>query len=134
MSLRVIFAPILITLAVTILRLIGEMRRWPAKWFSPETGGIVPSGVSWVIGITWLTGMLSAACLRARLCIRNTLQSRDRQGAVEEDADLVRRRPGMRLAQPSIPDGHAPSVPKGSYGRVEVQSPEAQFPRDLLGI
>ena len=25
--------------------------------------------------------MLPAACLRARLCIRNTLQSRDRQGA-----------------------------------------------------
>jgi hypothetical protein len=53
MRLRLILVPSLITLAVTLLRLTGELRHWPAKWFSPETGGIRPSGVSWIVGITW---------------------------------------------------------------------------------
>jgi len=51
---RLILVPAVITLAVTILRLTGELRHWPAKWFSPETLGIIPRGVSWVVGITWL--------------------------------------------------------------------------------
>ena len=57
MALRLIFVPTAITLAVTILRLIGELRHWPSQWFSPETGGIVPSGVSWIFGITWLAAI-----------------------------------------------------------------------------
>lgn len=57
MSLRLISVPAIITLAVTVLRLTGELRHWPARWFSTETSGITPSGVSWVIGITWLAAI-----------------------------------------------------------------------------
>ena len=60
MVLRLVIVPAILTLAVTILRLIGELRHWPAKWFSPETGGIHPSGVSWVVGITWLAAIFGA--------------------------------------------------------------------------
>jgi hypothetical protein len=52
--LRLIFVPALLTLGVTLLRLTGELRHWSGKWFSTQTGGPVPQGVSWVIGITWL--------------------------------------------------------------------------------
>jgi hypothetical protein len=51
---RIIVFPALLTFAVTILRLTGELQHWSAKWFSPETGGITPAGVSWIFGITWL--------------------------------------------------------------------------------
>ena len=51
---RLIFIPALISFAVTILRLIGEREHWSTRWFSTETGGPVPSGASWLIGITWL--------------------------------------------------------------------------------
>jgi hypothetical protein len=60
MNLRLIIVPAVITLAVTILRLVGELRHWPVKWFSTETGGVVPSGVSWVFGITWLAAIFGA--------------------------------------------------------------------------
>jgi hypothetical protein len=60
MAFKLVFIPAVITLAVTLLRLAGELRHWPARWFSPETGGIVPSGVSWVIGITWLAAVFGA--------------------------------------------------------------------------
>ncbi len=46
--------PALVSLAVTLLRLAGELFRWSPRWFSPQTMGIEPSGVSWLIGITWL--------------------------------------------------------------------------------
>ncbi|HKF55640.1 MAG TPA: hypothetical protein VKJ45_09360, partial [Blastocatellia bacterium] len=52
--LRIIAAPALISLAVTLLRLTGELQHWSSAWFSSETGGVTPSGVSWVVGITWL--------------------------------------------------------------------------------
>lgn len=51
---RLIFIPAVISLAVTLLRLIGELEHWPSRWFSTETRGPVPSGVSWIVGITWL--------------------------------------------------------------------------------
>jgi hypothetical protein len=60
MNLRLIAIPSLITFAVTILRLTGELRHWSVRWFSPETGGITPSGVSWVVGITWLAAIFGA--------------------------------------------------------------------------
>jgi hypothetical protein len=60
MTLRLVLVPTIITLAVTVLRLIGELRHWPAKWFSPDTGGIMPSGVSWIVGITWLAAVFGA--------------------------------------------------------------------------
>ncbi len=51
---QLIFIPALITLCVTLLRLAGELGHWSVRWFSPETGGIIPSGLSFFIGITWL--------------------------------------------------------------------------------
>ncbi|HEV8486118.1 MAG TPA: hypothetical protein VGV87_21420 [Blastocatellia bacterium] len=51
---RLILIPALISLAVTILRLAGELGHWSEGWFTTDTQGVVPSGVSWVIGITWL--------------------------------------------------------------------------------
>ena len=51
---RLILVPGVITLLVTAVRLVGELRQWSATWFSTRTQGVVPSGWSWVIGITWL--------------------------------------------------------------------------------
>ena len=52
--LRLIMIPALISLAMTLLRLAGELGHWSEKWFSTETGGTTPHGVSWLFGITWL--------------------------------------------------------------------------------
>jgi hypothetical protein len=53
-----IIVPGLLTLAVTLLRLAGELRHWSEAWFSRETAGIIPSsGVSWIVGITWLASI-----------------------------------------------------------------------------
>jgi hypothetical protein len=41
--------PAVITLAVTILRLVGELQHWPTKLFNPVAGG-----AGSIIGITWL--------------------------------------------------------------------------------
>ena len=46
---QLIFIPSVITLAVTLLRLVGELQNWPSALFSREPGG----GGS-IIGITWL--------------------------------------------------------------------------------
>lgn len=46
---KLIFIPSVITLAVTLLRLVGELQNWPTVLFSREAGG----GGS-IIGITWL--------------------------------------------------------------------------------
>jgi hypothetical protein len=51
---RLILVPALISIAVTAFRLVGELQHWSNRWFSTDTGGIVPDGVSWVIGITWM--------------------------------------------------------------------------------
>jgi hypothetical protein len=51
---RLIWIPSILALAVTLLRLIGELQHWSPRWFDNEAGGVTPSGVSWVIGITWL--------------------------------------------------------------------------------
>lgn len=44
-----ILIPGLITLAVTILRLVGELQHWPAPFFKSEAGG---GGA--IVGIAWL--------------------------------------------------------------------------------
>ena len=44
-----ITVPALITLAITILRLEGELRHWGQPWFNSAAGG----GAAWV-GISWL--------------------------------------------------------------------------------
>ena len=44
-----ITVPALITLGITILRLVGELEHWPKPWFSTAAGG---GGA--IIGISWL--------------------------------------------------------------------------------
>jgi hypothetical protein len=51
---QLILFPALISLAVTLLRLFGELGHWSEKWFEPVTRGILPSAAGWVFGITWL--------------------------------------------------------------------------------
>ena len=46
---RLITIPAVITLAVTILRLLGELQHWSTTWFNPEAGG---GGA--LVGIVWL--------------------------------------------------------------------------------
>ena len=46
---QLIFIPSVITLAITILRLVGELQHWPTALFNPAAGG---GGA--IIGITWL--------------------------------------------------------------------------------
>jgi hypothetical protein len=36
---QLILVPSIITLAITILRLVGELQHWPAPWFSTTAGG-----------------------------------------------------------------------------------------------
>ena len=47
--LRLILIPSLITLGVTLLRLVGELQHWPTALFNPAAGG---GGA--IIGISWL--------------------------------------------------------------------------------
>ncbi len=51
---RMIAGPLLISVAITALRLAGELLGWSGDWFSTATGGIVPRGWTWMVGITWL--------------------------------------------------------------------------------
>jgi hypothetical protein len=46
---RLIWIPALITLGITILRLVGELEHWPKPWFSAAAGG---GGA--IVGISWL--------------------------------------------------------------------------------
>ncbi|HLW80295.1 MAG TPA: hypothetical protein VKU44_11935 [Terriglobia bacterium] len=46
---RCILIPSLITLAVTLLRLVGELEQWQRAWFNPDQGGYLS-----IVGIVWL--------------------------------------------------------------------------------
>lgn len=46
---KLIALPAIITLVITIVRLIGELQHWPSPWVSPTAGG---GGA--IIGISWL--------------------------------------------------------------------------------
>src|SRR5215470_550247 len=46
---RTILVPAAITLAVTLLRLVGELQKWSSRFFSREAGG---AGA--LVGIVWL--------------------------------------------------------------------------------
>jgi len=46
---RLIFVPAVITLAVTLLRLVGELQNWSPRFFSREAGGAAA-----IVGIVWL--------------------------------------------------------------------------------
>ena len=50
---KMILWPAVITLAITILRLVGELRHWGSPWFSASPGG---GGA--IIGISWLPILL----------------------------------------------------------------------------
>ena len=52
---QLILIPSVITLAVTLLRLVGELQHWPTALFNPDAGG----GGS-IIGITWLALIFGA--------------------------------------------------------------------------
>src|ERR1044072_9795091 len=47
--LRLIFIPSVITLGITLLRLVGELQHWPTALFNRDAGG---GGA--IIGISWL--------------------------------------------------------------------------------
>src|SRR5262245_2715247 len=46
---RLIAVPAVVTLAVTLLRLVGELQQWSPRFFSREAGGAAA-----LIGIVWL--------------------------------------------------------------------------------
>ncbi|MFY9555922.1 MAG: hypothetical protein WAV20_13285 [Blastocatellia bacterium] len=51
-TLQLITMPALITLAITILRLVGERRGWSRVWFNPDPGGgLAPIGIVWLVPI-----------------------------------------------------------------------------------
>lgn len=54
--------PALLTLAITVLRLVGEINGWnPAIFGSPEAGGdLAPLGISWLIFVfgLWFGALL----------------------------------------------------------------------------
>jgi hypothetical protein len=58
---RLIAVPAVITLGITVLRLVGELRHWPAPWFSSAAGG---GGA--VVGISWLP-LLFGPCFAIKL-------------------------------------------------------------------
>jgi hypothetical protein len=46
---KLITIPAVLTLAITILRLVGELQHWPRPWFDSSAGG----GAA-IVGISWL--------------------------------------------------------------------------------
>lgn len=52
---QLILIPSVITLAVTLLRLVGELQHWPTALFNREAGG-----AGSIIGITWLALVFGA--------------------------------------------------------------------------
>jgi hypothetical protein len=64
---RMIAGPVVISVAITALRLIGELLGWSGDWFSTATGGIAPSGWTWLVGITWLPVLFGPWFARALL-------------------------------------------------------------------
>ena len=53
--LRLILGPAVVTLAVTLLRLVGELQQWSVRLFSREAGG----GLA-LVGIVWLIPIFGA--------------------------------------------------------------------------
>ena len=49
-TLKIILIPSIITLAVTLLRLTGELQGWSRVWFNPTAGGgLAPIGIVWLV-------------------------------------------------------------------------------------
>jgi hypothetical protein len=100
---RLILVPAIISLAVTLLRLVGELEHWPNTYFH---GGV--GGVGAIIGITWLApifGMYFAIRLAAREGPRSALRAIGfgfLGGLI-----LVGSLPAQRLVLPSPPSFQA---------------------------
>jgi hypothetical protein len=70
---RLILVPAIISLAVTLLRLVGELEHWSRTYFNSGVGG-----VGAIVGITWLApifGMYFAIRLAAREGPRSSLRA-----------------------------------------------------------
>jgi hypothetical protein len=63
-TLRIIRGPFAISVVVTLLRLAGELTHVSERWFQRSTGGILPSGVGWLLGISWLPVIFGPYFLR----------------------------------------------------------------------
>ena len=49
-TLQLIAIPALITLAITLIRLMGERQGWSKVWFNPDPGGgAAPIGIVWLV-------------------------------------------------------------------------------------
>jgi len=49
---RLVLAPAIITAAVTLLRLVGELNQWSRTFFNPEAGGgLALVGIAWLVPI-----------------------------------------------------------------------------------
>lgn len=55
---RLLLLSILFTLAVTVTRLIGELRNWPTPWFDKTSG---------IVGITWILPPVFGFCFAWKL-------------------------------------------------------------------
>jgi hypothetical protein len=53
-TLRLILGPLTISAAMTLLRLLGELEHWSPRWFASQTGGLTPTGTTWLFGMSWL--------------------------------------------------------------------------------
>ena len=86
---RMALPPALVALAVTLLRLAGELRGWSEAWFSRATSGLVPTGaVSWpALGrVLFAYGLLS----RGVVALVMFLAMRGRWGTHYDYADMPR--------------------------------------------
>ena len=100
---RLILVPAIISLAVTLLRLVGELQHWSKAYFNTEVGG---GGA--IIGITWLApifGMYFAIRLAASEGPRSALRAIGFSllGVVI----IVGSLPAQRLVLPSPPSFQA---------------------------
>jgi len=55
---RLLLVSILFTLAVTLLRLVGELRGWSSPWFDKTSG---------IVGITWILPPVFGFCFAWKL-------------------------------------------------------------------
>jgi hypothetical protein len=96
---RLILVPAIISLAVTLLRLVGELQHWSKTYFNTEVGG---GGA--IIGITWLApifGMYFAIRLAAREEPRSAVRAIG--FGLLGAAIIVASPPAQRLVLPSPP-------------------------------
>lgn len=97
---RAALPPAGIALAVTLLRLAGELRGWSEAWFSRGTSGLVPVGaVSWLVGITWLA-LPFGAWFAWRLARSGAATPRAGRAVVVATLALVVLYVGTRLVRP----------------------------------